>query len=278
MLRMLGSSLVAKNSPGSKFRELGEKAMQTPLIPGKGAIGTLTRESIEEPLERPVPPGSEKVVATKPLLEFGVTEPIYPTTPTAVREGMEAMPPAGQVIRPALGLSTSPGNVPQGSQSQALLQGMPSQAPVAPAIRATQAKSASYQSFSTPSTEATKISKPQVITPLRSSPSSEVQLRSQPSVNYVPAQNPITKFLGARAYAGETPTSQLKVFTPTTGQYLAGVAGKVLSSVPQLRSISNQLQSFGGQPNITIGSVSNVLRSITNMLSNALGLRSFGFR
>ena len=279
MLRMLGSSILSRSMPGSPLREAAEKRMKTPLIPGKAQPGTLTRQSIEEPLERPVPPGSEKVVASKPLLEFGVTEPVYPSAqPSAVREGMDTMPAAGQVLRPTLGLSTSPPSVPQGAQNQALLQGISAQAPVAPASRVTQAKPASYQSYSTPSTEAARVSKPQVLTPLRSSPSSEVQLRSQPSQVYVPAQNPLTKFLGGRVYAGETPTSQLKVFTPTTGQYLSGAAGKVLSTVPQLRSLGNQLQSYGGQPNITAGSVSSVLRSISNMLSNALGLRSLGFR
>lgn len=277
MLRMLGSSVLSRSMPGSVLREAAEKRMKTPLVPGKAQPGTLLRSSIEEPLERPVPPGSEKIVASKPLLEFGVNEPIFPSTqPSAVREGMEAMPSAGQVLRPIVGLSSSPGSVPQGAQNQALLQGMPSQAPVAPASRVTQAKPATYQSFSTPSTEAVKGLKPQVLTPSRSS--SSVEVKSQPSVNYVPVQNPLTKLLGGRVYAGEKPQSQVKVFTPTTGQYLSGAAGKVLSSVPQLRSLGNQLQSYGGQPNITAGSVSSVLRSISNMLSNALGLRSLGFR
>lgn len=113
MLRSLGSSLVAKSSPGGKLRDLGEQAITTPQIPGKGAIGSISRAGIEEPLKREVPAGSEKIVGALPVVSSqpGLPADVIPS---------EVMPPAPipEGMNPSVSAS-----VPSGSRGQALFQG-----------------------------------------------------------------------------------------------------------------------------------------------------------
>lgn len=62
-----GSSLLAKSSPGSASRKKDEEKIQKTAIPeGAGSVGTASRELLEQPIERPVAPGSQKVVAVRP--------------------------------------------------------------------------------------------------------------------------------------------------------------------------------------------------------------------
>lgn len=58
-----------QNSPqaGGLYRKKLEQRSKLEAIPeGKGAIGTMTRNLVEEPIERPVAPGAKKVVGVKP--------------------------------------------------------------------------------------------------------------------------------------------------------------------------------------------------------------------
>ena len=61
-----------QNSPqaGGLYRKKYEQRSKMEAIPeGKGAIGTMTRNLVEEPIERPVAPGAKKVVGVKPTME-----------------------------------------------------------------------------------------------------------------------------------------------------------------------------------------------------------------
>ncbi len=60
---------VAKAQPGSIGREAVQKRIEKPEIPQKGEVGNITRSLLEEPLERRVPVGSEKVVSAVPIPE-----------------------------------------------------------------------------------------------------------------------------------------------------------------------------------------------------------------
>ncbi len=60
---------VAKAQPGSIGREVVQKRIEKPEIPQKGEIGNITRQLTEEPLERKVPVGSEKIISAVPIPE-----------------------------------------------------------------------------------------------------------------------------------------------------------------------------------------------------------------
>lgn len=65
----LGSSLVSKASPGALYRTQREKKSMMNAIPeGKGAIGSIGRNLVEEPLNRPVATGARKVVGVRPTV------------------------------------------------------------------------------------------------------------------------------------------------------------------------------------------------------------------
>lgn len=67
MLRNIAQ--VTKAQPGAVGREAVQRRIEKPEIPQKGEIGNITRQLTEEPLERKVPVGSEKIVATTPIPE-----------------------------------------------------------------------------------------------------------------------------------------------------------------------------------------------------------------
>lgn len=137
-LRFLGSSLVAKAASGSKTRDLAEANISQPEIPGKANVGSFIREAVEQPLERPVPQGSSKVVASQPLIEGGAVTSLPGSDAGAIREGMGIGVPGSRVT------PYSPPVAPGGA-GQALFQGgvspaapnpsQPQQAPAAPTSR-----------------------------------------------------------------------------------------------------------------------------------------------
>src|SRR3990167_8772150 len=103
-LRSLGSSLVAKGSPGGTYRKTEERRIETPDLPGRGKVGSIDRAQLEEPLERQVPGGSQKVVGVQPTVESVAGVPGDISSVVGLPSGVSA-------------------NVPQGAQSQALFQG-----------------------------------------------------------------------------------------------------------------------------------------------------------
>jgi hypothetical protein len=77
---------------GGLYRKLREQRSKLEAIPeGKGAIGTMTRNLVEEPIERPVAPGAKKVVAVKTGTQMPEERGIMP----------QSMASAGQVAGPS---------------------------------------------------------------------------------------------------------------------------------------------------------------------------------
>lgn len=63
-------AMLTKSAPGSLSRRRLEERTKTEALPeGKGELGSLSRELVEEPIERPVAPGAKKVVGVKPSVE-----------------------------------------------------------------------------------------------------------------------------------------------------------------------------------------------------------------
>jgi hypothetical protein len=95
----MGSSLLAKSSPGGALRKVDETKIEAPALPGKGEIGSVSRGMLEEPIERQVPPGSTKVVSSAPSVEPNAVAPtgILPTQPIT----------PGQAGAPGIGLPAS---------------------------------------------------------------------------------------------------------------------------------------------------------------------------
>lgn len=255
MLRSLGSSLVAKSSPGGKLRELKEQSVTTPQIPGKGAIGSISRSGIEEPLKRETPAGSEKVVGMQPIIESqaGLPADLIPEdiAPAPIPEA------TSRQVR---------SSVPSGNNNQALFQGgvSPTGEPTKPATQQVS------QGVSKVSDLYNKPVQPN--TPGASS-NTEI-LRSQ----NVGTGIPFTSTLGGKAFAGEG--NEVLRSLP---QQVVGSLGKVVSNVAP--SVGNMMQSWGGQtiqsprsqnkpapkPNFVEG-VMNQLRSVVSNLFS--GLRS----
>ena len=253
MLRSnLGSSLVAKASPGAKLRETQEQKLMTPQIPGKGAIGSISRAGLEEPLKREVPAGSEKVVGVKPLVESQAGLPAdllaggaVPPTESAIPEG------AGPQIR---------SKIPSGNQNQALFQGGVG-GNSSPSRQTTQqvSQGAPYVGYQAPQPE---------------NQGGQTKQSNQAISPMLP-QTGVNQMAGGKVFAGEGQVPR------TLAQKVVGGAGKVVSAVAP--SLGNQMQSWGGQtitgnrskaiptPSFAQG-VANKLRSvITNLFS---GLRS----
>lgn len=277
-LRSLGSSLVARGGVGSRTREMTEAQISQPSLPEKGQVGTLSRGLIQDPLERPVPAGSEKMIAQQPLVESGVTAPTEPNTPIGAPEG---------ALTPNIGVDAarSAPQVPSGAQNQPLFQGGVSPArAAAPAAQVRQGTPARVTGSTGGVAEVAQAYRP---TPVAGPESQSQESRSQGQ------QSPqfereslvgatIGNVLGSKAYAAD-PKAPIP-YTPTAGQYIQGGAGKVLGAVANvtnnaaLRSLSNQMQSAGGQPTKnasgqkinTAGSVSAALRSLTQNASNAV--------
>lgn len=265
MSNILGSSLLAKSSPGSKLREQAVQNAEKPALPGKGDVGTIGRAQVEEPLNRPVPQGSDKIVAAQPTVE-GTT--VAPTD----------IVPAGGV-----GLNEN-ANTPlrSGAGNQALFQGGAAQPQAQPAGRVNPGGTTATQ-IATPTVSraaAAYVPAPvEQVLGLNSSQGNQQVQGGTTSYQRDPFLSAVTT-LGNKAYA-DTKNAVNKVisYTPTAGQYIAGAVGKAISNVPALRSLGNHLQSFGGsraQGNIqgsirqTVKNVSqNVGKTINNLRSQA---------
>ena len=84
---------------GGLYRKLRENRAKLQAIPeGKGAIGTINRNLVEEPIERPVAPGAKKVVGVKPSEATGFSRGILPQESAAA--GQVAGPSAMGMISP----------------------------------------------------------------------------------------------------------------------------------------------------------------------------------
>ncbi len=282
-LRSLGSSLVGRVSPSSPLRKTIEEAIQTPKLPLKGEPGSLERQFIEQPLEKTVPPGSQKVTSVSPTIDATSQPSVSPT------RGGEAL------LAGAIGQSNAPlPNTAPGANNQPLFQGgITPNTPGVAAQAAPRGRTPVYNSVAGVPTSIPEISSPSSVLGGKS----EVKA---PTYAQGERQNPLTNFLGGRVIAAE-PKQQLPVnWTSTIPQALAGVAGKALTTVgtklkaPQLApgGLGAQLQSWGGQPTRIatktgpvsrpiqlLPAIGTALRSITQSFTRPFqNLRSFAFR
>lgn len=271
-LRSLGSSLVAKVAPGSPLRETTQGRIEKPNIPGKGDVGSIQRQAIEEPTLRPIPAGSERIVRATPTAES--VAGVAPTVPDV--DLMASMAP-GAAIRP-------------GAEGQALFQGGVAPGPEAAPIAASQATRGgrTARSVSTPGVAEPVYSGGQVA-------GASTEQRAPMNVqreSFLPSLFGVVS--GRAAAEGEQPQVQSRgfgstgaeirsnaptggqgstlTFTPTAGQFVKGFTGKVIQNVGQAlgnilpeRGVSERLQAYGGAPGPAIvgqGSISSALRSI----------------
>lgn len=274
MLRSLGSSLLAKSTPGSASRDLTEQQIGKPALPGKGEIGTISRDLVSEPNAVPVAPGTEKVLAAGPGVEgSNVVSPTEAVTPPSLLAdgGGFGLPNTGNVAR-----------------------GMPFTDSFAPASAASAPAAGKTAVSRSGGGQSGPVEASGSILPTGAS-TSVVAPRSQDKA----AQNPtLTGLLGTRVSADEgvvgpqpqidypqesrglltstginRDTGQVSNPVKTTGQAVAGAVGKILSSIPATKNVGNQLQSFGGSATAAAqgsGSVSNALRSIVNSVSSSV--------
>lgn len=271
----LGSQLIAKSSPGGKLRTLTEQNAENPAIPGKGDVGTISRTQVEEPLNRPVPPGSDKIISVQPTVEG-----------TTVSQG-DIVPAGGVGLNP-----TTNAPLRSGAGDQALFQGngggdnasRPAAAPSQPAGRVNPGgATATPTAAKAPARAAAAyVPAPQVLGLSDSQPSQSASQNQQVQGGTTTYQRDpflaAVTTLGNKAYA-DTKNAVNKVvsYTPTAGQYVSGAAGKVASAVgnvvnsPALRSLGSQLQSFGGQPNTTVGSISKAVSNVANNVGKTVG-------
>lgn len=265
-LRSLGSSLVAKATPGSASRDLLENQINKPALPGKGEIGTTSRDLVSEPQVTPAAPGSEKIVTSTPGIEGSQT-------------GSSTVPPN---LLAGGGYPTSP--VP-GNNAFLGDSGQPSQ----PAQASTPAVGGKTAIARSGGAQAGPVAASGSILPTGASTSSQ----ADNPLSFAPGNPSLLGTLSGRASAdngGGAPSSPIDVnrglfntssaidratgnvisATKTAGQLAAGAAGKVLSSVGAT-NLGNKLQSFGGSSTASSqgsGSVSNVLRSLAQTVSN----------
>lgn len=278
-LRSLGSSLVAKASPGATYRKQAETNIENPELPGRGKVGSIDRAQLEEPLERSVPGGSQKIVGVQPTVESVAGVP-------------------GD-ISPAVGLPSGvTPNIPGGNQGQALFQGgvgVPAgrvNPGAAPTVSSSAGGGARPALLSQPGVQS--VSKTQI-------GQAPTVVKNEPSYDRDSFLSAITS-VGNKAYAdAKEQVNKVISYTPTAGQYIAGGAGKALGSLAnatgnaQLRSLSNQLQSFGGSRAVgneslsirkNVGNVVNtvqkaaapVIRSAQNVVKQAQSVLRSLFR
>ena len=280
-LRSLGNQLVAKSSPGAKSRDVVEQQISKPDIPNEGGVGTVQRSQVEQPLERAVPAGSEKIVSVQPTVEGTTVAP----TGDLSQNAPGVVPPVSAPV-PASSAVGLPGNVkatvPSGANNQPLLQGMPTgQTP--------QGKAGSVQSSvggtaqvagaspKAPVTAPTKVvgaaapkMQSQIESFLRSFFGNKASADTEKTLNSAAynAYNALSGVQKAAIRSGEVPR--------TIGQEVTGKIGKALTNfgisikAPQIipGGLGATMQSMGGQSKQgdtrQTGNVGGTLRSIAN--------------
>lgn len=299
-LRSIGSSLVGKAQTGSPLRKTTEQGVETPQVPQKGVPGSIEREAVQQPFERAVPPGSQKVVSVAPTADVTAVSSPAAETPTS---------PEQAALLAGIGNGNVPGAATPGANNQPLFQGgiapetpRPGQPAVsnAPAARAAAAPAAARGRTPTYSSGAGRdLPIPESGLGLTGEESRAQAERYTPERESLPS---VVASLGGRAVAGEEnrpvqtnpgflntglfvqpQTGRVTSFTPTTGQTIAGGVGKVISNVgnaiksPAISNVGNKLQTYGGavQPAAqSQGSLTSALRSIVQRANPVNQLRS----
>lgn len=269
MLRSLGSSLIAKASPGAALRKTQEARAEMPPVPQIGQTGATSRMGLEQPLERQVPAGSQKIVSIQPTIEG-----------TQVAPGI--IP--GEVPAPIPGIGISPEkvipSVPGGAENQALFQGGVG----SPAGRVTNKPARTVSTAGGAKPAVAYQPKPEP-TPAPETQGEQTQYQAPVAPATPGILGTISNILGGKAIGKESQPIQSKGGSlRTLGQMIAATAvgaGKGFGLLPygaeiaqriNPNPISNALMSFASKPNTTQGSITAGLRSLGNQAQS--GLRS----
>lgn len=260
-LRSLGSSLVAKSTPGSATRDLIEKQINKPAIPGKGEIGTTSRDLVSEPQVVAAAPGSEKIVAAGPGVEG--SQVISPTEATPTQ-------PMQPLLAGAMGLPQGPGQM--GSNNMAMMDGSASRVAASAPTAGRSASARSGGPVAGSSIAGGNISVPGTSTSV-TAPRPVTQAQDSAFLSNV---------LSNRVSADQNQNAPV-VSRPNVAQDVFGGIGKVLTNVGTTLGLGQlvpgglgaKLQTYGGQPTrVASGSnTGNISQDVANV-SRPLTLRS----
>ena len=264
-LRQVGSSLVAKASPGAAYRQSSEQRITKPAIPGKAEVGSVGRKFLEEPFNQAVPGGSEKVVRSGPGIES--------------QPGLQTPSPTPQqqaTLSGAIGMPSGASQLRSGANTQSLFQGGVS-SPSAPAASAV-TRGGKTASVSSSSGNLASAMKPMDIGLMSEGPSSSYQApKTQDTVG---SFYPGIGSLGNRASADEPGVSH--EIPKNFGQAVIGTLGRVAQNIgtafraPEM-NLGEKAQSIATNPSITqsgVGSISKPeasIKAIGNVLRSLVG-------
>lgn len=291
MLRSLGSSLVAKNSPGSATRDTIENRISNPSIPGKGEPESAVRKFVEEPKLNDVSPGSEKNIRVSPGEQVSLPgDPLASPQPELL-PGIMGLPGPG--AQPAAQPGQPQAQLRSGADAQPLFQGgvTPNTPKPVTASSATRGGKTATSVSGGPLLDAFAAPTPKgdIGTYGASTESKQVAEAPGPArTNITGTENPLTKLLGGRVSADEGGVRDATI-GQTFGQVVAGPVGKAISTAGKavnkalgtnvnLGGLGSSLQSFGGDKTPAQtgqGSIQAALRSLTdNIGANVNNLRS----
>lgn len=257
-LRTIGSTLLAKANPGGALRSKEEKLVERPDIPDAGAVGSVNRQMVEEPLQRQVPEGSVKVVSATPTVEGT----------TVATPGMNpAQPMAGQGMGTGMFPGESGATPSRGAANQPLFAG---------GVSPEAGPSASLRSNVQPGRTGSTVSGgalpgAQVATAYKpaETPSVDVQGERGSDDNFSPLPLSLG-LIGSKAFAGGGQPGQST--TRTTGQALAQTVASGLGPVFQATPVGRALQSYANSPQAVKSGSGSVQKAVQQA---AAALRSY---
>lgn len=244
-LRSLGSSLMAKASPGTSLRKRTEERMQGATQAGAGIAqpGSVQRQSIQEPLEKQVPTGTQKVVSVQPTIQ-----PMVKGAATAPSTGMVPQMGGG-------GMATATGrSIAAGGQS-------PSVSPGGGAARVSTQAPTSVSGGAAPGAKpAAKYA------PTPGGGGAVLGLQAPPSPSYTQGSflsgvGPAIASLGNRVAA----EGGKQTIPQNFGQAVAGAIGNTINTVGRAlgnplpeKNVSENLQKFASNVKNTVSGVGSI--------------------
>ncbi|MCL4482636.1 MAG: hypothetical protein M1445_08495 [Bacteroidetes bacterium] len=245
-LRSLGSSLMAKASPGGALRKRTEERIQGATQAGAqaGQPGSVQRQSVQEPLEKQVPTGTQKVVSVQPTIQ-----------PTV--KGAETAPTAG--IVPQMG-----GAGMAGATGRSIASGGGQASPVSPGGGAARVSAQAPTAVSAGAAPGARPATRNAPTP--GGGGAVLGLQAPPSPTYSQSGFlggilPTALSLGGRSMAGGGNESVPQNF----GQAVAGAVGNAINTVGRAlgnplpeRNVSENLQKFASNVSNTIKGVGSI--------------------
>ena len=271
-LRSLGSTLVAKASPGSALRnKIEERAQGAVADQAAGAQPTnVVRENVQQPLEKAVPEGSLKTVSVQPMMQ-----PKNEASGAMQGQGPEAMGLVPQMGGAARAAETGrPISAPTGLRSAT------SSVAAAPVSSGANVATKLNETFGPNLSPSQKTSYAQGVTTPQARPTpTPTQVKNTPSTQ---AFNPIGFLegtLGGRVSAADnvgknTPMDFERNLAQGIAATLGGAidkAGKFVGGFLPEMNVSENLQKFANNPS-TAGITQNIQKGLSgaaNTVSNA---------